>query len=513
MDTDRSDEGQFSTPRANARAAGYSSASDNEGEGARGYSSARSFTSDTEYITPRGGNVTPMGSDSEMEGFYSGREAYSGREGEYGAQGGHNRSVQMPFVAGGHVPHAQESYGYKSAEGGPPYGHYQQQQPPHPVQYPPQQHQGHPGYAYQQPPPSHPQGAYAGPQHAPPYGGGYPPSRGAPQQHYQQPHYGGGAPPNPHHQQPPSSNGYYGPSPSYGGHPLDPQHYHQQPRAAAPRGSHHYHGGPGYHPQPRPAAHHRPHPQAQHQQPPGQYYPNGGGGVHHQPAQPYPRGQPRPRQDGYQSAGSDYGTKYGEPVAGLQYAAHEGHAYHSEVHPSAQGQQQHAYHDGSDHGGHPPPVYHGEPSPGAAKGRKRVESGGSSISTVGPGSSLLTATPSEEDIQGVISAARHGRVPEVSAYLDHGIPVNIRDKFGNTILAIACQNGLKKMAKLALRRGADINARNYKGNTPLHFCFTYGYGDTLGQYLISKGADPAVKNHQGSTCYEGLGGDGNSTKK
>ena len=125
----------------------------------------------------------------------------------------------------------------------------------------------------------------------------------------------------------------------------------------------------------------------------------------------------------------------------------------------------------------------------------------------------MTATPSEEDIQGVISAARHGRVPEVAAYLDHGIPVNIRDKFGNTILAIACQNGLKKMAKLALRRGADINARNYKGNTPLHFCFTYGYGDTLGQYLISKGADPAIKNHQGSTCYEGLGGEGNSTKK
>ena len=119
---------------------------------------------------------------------------------------------------------------------------------------------------------------------------------------------------------------------------------------------------------------------------------------------------------------------------------------------------------------------------------------------------------SDEDIQAVLSAARHGRVQEVGAYLDQGVPVNIRDKFGNTILAIACQNGLKKMAKLALRRGADINSRNYKGNTPLHFCFTYGYGDTLGKYLISKGADPAIKNHQGTTCYEGLGGSGDKKK-
>ena len=73
MDTDRSDEGQFSTPRAGARQAGYSSASDNEGDGGQGYSSARSWTSDNEYGTPRNsGNL--VRSDSEVDGFYSGRD-------------------------------------------------------------------------------------------------------------------------------------------------------------------------------------------------------------------------------------------------------------------------------------------------------------------------------------------------------------------------------------------------------------------------------------------------------
>ena len=40
-------------------------------------------------------------------------------------------------------------------------------------------------------------------------------------------------------------------------------------------------------------------------------------------------------------------------------------------------------------------------------------------------------------------------------------------------------------------------------NTCLHYCFTYGYAD-LGDYLISKGANDALKNKQGLTCYEGL---------
>ena len=42
---------------------------------------------------------------------------------------------------------------------------------------------------------------------------------------------------------------------------------------------------------------------------------------------------------------------------------------------------------------------------------------------------------------------------------------------GNTLLFVACQNGLKNAAKLVLRHGADLNLKNYSGNTPLHYCF------------------------------------------
>jgi ankyrin repeat protein len=86
--------------------------------------------------------------------------------------------------------------------------------------------------------------------------------------------------------------------------------------------------------------------------------------------------------------------------------------------------------------------------------------------------------------------------------LDAGVPVDVADRYGNTILQIAAQNGLKRIAKLALRRGANINTQNFRGYTPLHYCYAFKFGDTLGAYLISKGADPLVRNLDGLLCHE-----------
>jgi ankyrin repeat protein len=78
---------------------------------------------------------------------------------------------------------------------------------------------------------------------------------------------------------------------------------------------------------------------------------------------------------------------------------------------------------------------------------------------------------SEQDVTDIFSFARHGRCEEIERLFNRGLPADVRDEFGNTLLIIACQNGNKRVAKLVLRRGANINARNYKGNTPLHYCF------------------------------------------
>lgn len=111
---------------------------------------------------------------------------------------------------------------------------------------------------------------------------------------------------------------------------------------------------------------------------------------------------------------------------------------------------------------------------------------------------------SDQDVEDIFSYARHNRGADVERLLDKGIPVNIRDEYGNTLLIIACQNGNKRIVKIVLRRQADINARNYKGNTPLHYCYHYGYGDTLGSYLLSKGADSSIRNNIGRPCWDGI---------
>jgi DNA repair exonuclease SbcCD ATPase subunit len=109
---------------------------------------------------------------------------------------------------------------------------------------------------------------------------------------------------------------------------------------------------------------------------------------------------------------------------------------------------------------------------------------------------------------GIFSRSRHGRYQECERILKTEVdgakvPVDCRDEFDNTPLIVACQNGKKRLAKLFLRYKANINAVNGQGNSVLHYCFTYGYGD-LGDYLISKGANAALKNNNGLTCYDGL---------
>jgi hypothetical protein len=49
------------------------------------------------------------------------------------------------------------------------------------------------------------------------------------------------------------------------------------------------------------------------------------------------------------------------------------------------------------------------------------------------------AAVTPEEVEDVFSFARHNRVEDIERLLDRGVPVDVRDEFGNTILIIACQ--------------------------------------------------------------------------
>ena len=111
-----------------------------------------------------------------------------------------------------------------------------------------------------------------------------------------------------------------------------------------------------------------------------------------------------------------------------------------------------------------------------------------------------------QDFTELCSFVRHGKYKEVEEKMnepDWTLPIDYPDAVGNTLLMVACQNGNKRIAKLCLRRGSELNKLNINGQTCLHYAFGYGFED-LGEYLISKGADNSLRNADGLTCYEGL---------
>ena len=57
------------------------------------------------------------------------------------------------------------------------------------------------------------------------------------------------------------------------------------------------------------------------------------------------------------------------------------------------------------------------------------------------------------------------------------------------------------MALRLIRAGADVNARDRTGMTPLHQCITNTDNDNLINLLLDNGADPNIKDNNGLNVY------------
>ena len=113
----------------------------------------------------------------------------------------------------------------------------------------------------------------------------------------------------------------------------------------------------------------------------------------------------------------------------------------------------------------------------------------------------LVPGPSEHDIFSKVRNNRHG---EVESLLSSGaVSPDFRDRNGNTVLMVAAQNNRKRLVKACVRHGVPLDARNLKGNTAMHFAKAYGYED-VAEYLVRKGADPTIVNHEGLRPDQGL---------
>ncbi len=97
-----------------------------------------------------------------------------------------------------------------------------------------------------------------------------------------------------------------------------------------------------------------------------------------------------------------------------------------------------------------------------------------------------------------LDCARAGETEVLRAMLAAGMPINLRDAKGNTLLMLACYHQHLEAAELLLARGADPDLRNDRGQTPLGGAAFKGYNDIV-TLLLRHGAEINADQGGGKT--------------
>jgi ankyrin repeat protein len=86
----------------------------------------------------------------------------------------------------------------------------------------------------------------------------------------------------------------------------------------------------------------------------------------------------------------------------------------------------------------------------------------------------------------------------IKMLIKKGADVNAKNQQGWTPLGFAVANGDKETAELLIEKGADMNAKDDVGMTPLHVAAQYGRKE-IAELLIVKGADVNTKDENSLT--------------
>jgi ankyrin repeat protein len=89
----------------------------------------------------------------------------------------------------------------------------------------------------------------------------------------------------------------------------------------------------------------------------------------------------------------------------------------------------------------------------------------------------------------VFDLARGGHTQELVAYVDAGVPVNLTNDKGDTLLILAAYHGHPDTVGALLARHADHSRANDRGQTALAAAVFRQSTDTV-QHLLAAGADP-----------------------
>ena len=89
----------------------------------------------------------------------------------------------------------------------------------------------------------------------------------------------------------------------------------------------------------------------------------------------------------------------------------------------------------------------------------------------------------------VFDLARGGATEQLAGYLDAGVPANLTNDKGDTLLILAAYHGHPDTVALLLAHAADHSRMNDRGQTPLAAAVFEQSAETV-RHLLGAGADP-----------------------
>lgn len=106
----------------------------------------------------------------------------------------------------------------------------------------------------------------------------------------------------------------------------------------------------------------------------------------------------------------------------------------------------------------------------------------------------MTEPPDPEVVElatRIFQMARSGRTDELAAYVDAGVPANLTNDRGDSLVMLAAYHGHAEAVRALLERGADADRVNDRGQTPLAGAVFKGETEVI-QALLKGGADPTL---------------------
>ncbi|MFH9724581.1 ankyrin repeat domain-containing protein [Streptomyces sp. NPDC017254] len=104
----------------------------------------------------------------------------------------------------------------------------------------------------------------------------------------------------------------------------------------------------------------------------------------------------------------------------------------------------------------------------------------------------MSETPDPEVIElasKVFDLARTGDADALAAYVDAGVPANLTNDKGDSLVMLAAYHGHSAAVSALLARGADADRANDRGQTPLAGAVFKGE-DAVIRALLAGGANP-----------------------